>query len=250
MKRIQLSAFGILIVTTSLQAQEFTIRKVEFTPETIVLHYDLLDTAKGHTYTISVYSSTNNFNTALQKVKGDVGMEVRPGYNKKIAWSSKEELGSTFKGDVELEIRGRVYVPFIKFDGFQEEQVIKRGKVRTITWSGGTTRNLLNFNLYRKGKEEDEYIDVIPNIPNTGSYDMIIPKSVKPGKGYYFLINDSKNKDQAIRTQPFQVKRKVPLSLTLAPVIAVGAAGYLFLKPSSKTVELEGPPDVPGSSNE
>jgi hypothetical protein len=239
----------IMLLTRITFAQEFSIKKVELTPESIILHYDLLDTTRGHTYTISLYTSSNNYTTPLQKVKGDVGLEVRPGTNKKIAWSSKEELGSTFNGEVELEVRGRVYIPFIKFEGFQEDQIIKRGKPRTITWSGGTGRNLLNFNLYKKGNDgNDEFIDVIPNIPNTGSYEIELPTSVKTGKGYYFLISDSKNKDQAIRTQPFQVKPKIPFAVKVLPIVAAGAVVY-FLLPGSRTKDLDGPPEAPGEKN-
>ncbi|MEJ0058049.1 MAG: hypothetical protein WDN75_21790 [Bacteroidota bacterium] len=74
--------------------------------------------------------------------------------------------------------------------------------------------------LYRN----DEYVDVIPNVANSGSYDLIIPKSVKPGKGYYFIVSDSKNKDQVMKTNLFQVKRKIPLALQLLPIAAAGAA--------------------------
>ncbi|MEJ0058048.1 MAG: hypothetical protein WDN75_21785 [Bacteroidota bacterium] len=118
---------------------------MEITAESIILHYDLIDTIKARTYTINVYSSKDNYLAPLQKIKGDAGLEVRPGQNRKITWNSKEELGPAFKGDVELEIRGRVYIPFVKFEGFQDQQVIKRGKAKTITWSGGTRQNILNL---------------------------------------------------------------------------------------------------------
>ena len=165
------------VITLPAIAQEFTIKKIELTGESIILHYDLIDTIKARTYTINVYASKDSYLAPLQKIKGDAGLEVKPGQNKKIVWSSKEELGATFRGDIELEVRGKAYIPFVKFEGFQDEQVIKRGKAKTMTWSGGTRQNILNFSLY-KG---DEYIDVIPNVANSGSYDMIIPTSVKPG---------------------------------------------------------------------
>ena len=177
-----LAASMLLIVSLSVNAQEFSIKKIELTSESVILYYDLIDTVKNRTYTINVFTSRDSYLTPIQKVKGDAGLEVRPGANKKIVWSSKEELGPTFHGDIELEVRGRVYIPFVKFEGFQDGQVFKRGKAKTLTWAGGTRQNILNFTLY-KG---EEYIDVIPNVANSGSYDMILPTSVKPGSGYFF----------------------------------------------------------------
>jgi len=245
--RQRMKTFTVLILIGSsflVKAQEFSIKKVELTSEAVILHYDLIDTVRARTYTVNLYSSKDSYLAPLQKVKGDAGLEVRPGVNKKIVWNSKEELGTTFRGDIELEVRGRAYIPFIKFDGFQDEQVIKRGKPKTMIWSGGTRQNILNFSLY-KG---DEYIDVIPNVANSGNYDMIIPTSVKPGNGYYFLVSDSKNKDQVMKTNTFKVKRKVPLGLKALPLVAIGAA-IPFLGGSSGPGELDMPNDPPGSSN-
>jgi len=239
-----LSVAVMLSAPFMVSAQEFSIKKVELTSDAVILHYDLIDTVRARTYTINVYSSKDSYLAPLQKVKGDAGLEVRPGVNKKIVWSSKEELGATYRGDIELEVRGRAYIPFIKFDGFQDEQVIKRGKPKTMIWSGGTRQNILNFSLY-KG---EEYIDVIPNVANSGSYDMIIPTSVKPGSGYYFLVSDSKNKDQVMKTNTFKVKRKVPLGLKLLPLAAIGAAIPL-LGGSAAPNELDLPVDVPGAKN-
>lgn len=236
---------GSLIVSLA-QAQDFTINKVELTGESIILHYSLIDTTKSRTYSINVYTSRDNFIAPLQKVKGDVGLEVRPGQNKKIIWSSREELGATFQGDVEIEIRGRVYIPFIKFDGFQDGQVIKRGKPKSITWSGGTRQNILNFTLYKGEKN----IDVIPNVANSGSYDLTLPTSVKPGSGYYFIVSDSKNKDQMMKTNEFKVKRKVPLLLKLLPVAIIGVLIPTLSGGSDSGPEnLGDPPGAPDAKN-
>src|SRR6188768_255709 len=88
----------LLASAFAVRAQEFTIKKVEITGESVILHYDLIDTVKARTYSINLYSSKDSYLAALQKVKGDVGLEVRPGVNKKIIWNSKEELGPVFHG--------------------------------------------------------------------------------------------------------------------------------------------------------
>jgi len=242
-------AILLLISPLFANAQEFSIKKIELTSENVVIHYDLIDTIKSRTYSINIYSSKDSYLAPLQRIKGDAGLEVRPGANKRITWNSKEELGPAFRGEIELEVRGKAYIPFIKFDGFQDEQVIKRGKPKTMIWSGGTRQNILNFTLYKKDETEgDKYIDVIPNVANSGSYDMIIPTSVKPGKGYYFMVSDSKNKDQVMKTNTFTIKRKVPLGLKVLPIVAVGAVVY-FMSGSDSPSNLDGPPDVPSSNN-
>ena len=238
--QITVLCFLGLFMTIACQAQEFTIRKVELTGESIILHYDLIDTIRARTYTINVYSSKDNFLTPLQKIKGDAGLEVKPGANRKIIWGSREEFGTSFKGDVELEVRGRVYIPFVRFDGFQNEQIIRRGKPKTMTWSGGTRQNILNFSIY-KG---DDYVDVIPNVANSGSFEIVLPTSIKPGKGYYFLVSDSKNKDQVMKTPTFQVKRKIPLALKALPIVAIGAVAY-SLSSKKGAENIDGPPEVP-----
>jgi len=233
--------FAALISSMTVDAQEFAIKKVELTNSSIILHYDLIDTIKARTYSINVYSSKDNFLSPLQKLKGDAGLEVKPGMDRQIVWSSKEELGESFKGDIELEVRGRIYIPFVKFDGFQEEQVIRRGKPKTMVWSGGSRQNILNFAVYNKAGEN---VDVITNVANSGNYEMILPTTIKPGKGYYFLVSDSKNKDQVMKTPTFEVKRKVPLAVKIVPVVLIGGA-IAALLPKSGASNLDNPPDVP-----
>ena len=244
MKRLLLVLFLIGRFATSLLAQEFTIKSLETTSENLILYYDLIDTVKSRTYTVSVFSSKDNFLNPIQKVKGDVGLEVKPGGNRKIVWSSKEELGPAFRGELELEVRGRVYVPFVKFNDFQKGMVFKRGKATTLTWAGGNRQNILNFKLY----QGDDLITVIPNVANSGSFDMVIPGSVKPRDSYYFIIADSKNKDQMMITPEFEVKRKVPLLVKIIPMaIVAGAVVYFLPKPAPTAVE--NPADPPGTTN-
>ena len=233
------SILFILMALTG-SAQEFAITKVELTGESIILHYDLIDTVRSRTYSIHVFSSKDNFLSPLTKIKGDAGLEVRPGQNKKITWDSKQELGAGFHDDIELEIRGRVYIPFVRFNNFGDNIVIRRGKPTTLTWTGGTRQNILNFSIY-KG---DEFIAVIPNIANTGSYDIVLPTDIKPGSGYRFVVTDNKNKDQAMQTNTFEVRRKIPLLMKLVPVVLIGAAVPLLL-PKGGDDFLGEPPAVP-----
>jgi hypothetical protein len=224
--------------------QEFTINQLELTPAGVALHYDLLDTARNRFYTVQVFSSRDNFLNPLTKLKGDVGLEVRPGANRKIMWNPVEEFGPAYRGDVELEIRGKLYVPFVRFTNLEDYKNIKRAKPTTLTWTGGTRQNILNFNLY-KG---EELVTVISNVANSGSYDMVLPGSVKPGEGYYFIVVDSKNKDQMMKTSEFVVKRKVNLVTKIVAGLAF-AGGVYFLLPEPEPEPIDGPSGPPSSKN-
>ena len=235
--------FAALMLCASMAiAQEFAIKQVELGADGVAIYYDLNDTTKSRFYSIHVFTSRDNFLNPLLKVKGDAGLEVKAGLNRKIVWDTKE-YGPTFRGDVEIEIRGKVYVPFVRFSNAYKS--IKRGKSTPLTWTGGTRQNILNFSLYNSN---DELMTVIPNVANSGNYDMVIPKSVKPGSGYYFIVGDSKNKDQMMKTSVFAVKRKVKLVYKILPALLVGGAIYYFLPDSGPEV-LDGPGDPPVGKN-
>ncbi len=234
----------LCLLTTALitRAQEFNIKQVELSSEGVIIYYDLKDTTKNRLYAVNVFTSRDNFLNPLLKVKGDAGLEVRPGINKKIVWDTKE-FGPTFRGDVEIEVRGKVYVPFVRFNNLYKS--IKRAKATTLTWTGGTRQNILNFSLYNKN---DELVTVIPNVANSGSYEMVLPKSVKPGSDYYFIVVDSKNKDQMMKTSSFAVKRKVKLVFKIVPILVAGGLVY-YLLPDKGPDPLSNPVDPPGNSN-
>jgi hypothetical protein len=236
MKRLFYSAIMILNGHV-VSAQDFSIKRVELAGNDINLYYNLLDSVAHRTYTVTLFSSKDNFISPLEKVSGDVDLEVKPGANKKITWHAKEELGADFDGKVSLEIRGRLYIPFVRLDGAYE--VIKRLKDYEITWTGGTEQNILNFDLYRNGNKVTSF----PNIANVGHFTLKLPSDIKPGKGYTFKISDTKNKDQIVNTTPFRVKRKTPLLLKIIPIIAIGAIIPMLTKSSNSK---SGIPEAPG----
>ncbi|HZY80325.1 MAG TPA: Ser-Thr-rich GPI-anchored membrane family protein [Cyclobacteriaceae bacterium] len=237
MKKVLLLFFSVIVLGSSLSAQDFTIKKVEWLGDDINLYYDLKDSVAHRSYTVSLFSSKDNFISPLQKVSGDIDLEVKPGANKKITWRAKEELGADFEGKVALEVRGRIYIPFVRLDG--SYSTMKRLKDYEITWTGGTAQNILNFDLYR-GTEK---VTSFPNIANVGHFTLQLPSSVKPGKDYWFRISDSKNKDQIVNSSHFVVKRKVPLLVKLVPIAAVAAVVPLFINPAEAD---PGVPEAPG----
>ncbi|MCU0420770.1 MAG: GPI anchored serine-threonine rich family protein [Cyclobacteriaceae bacterium] len=217
MQKLLLTSLVVCASCNLLAAQEFTINRLELSEGKVVIHYDLRDTVAGRSYTINTYASLDNFVTPLQKITGDVGTEVKPGLGRKITWDAPAELGPSFVGKVSLEIRGRVFVPFIKLDRFEDYKTFKRGKPYTIAWNGGRSSTIMNWDLYRG----EEKVATFPNVANSGNYDLVVPTTVKPGT-YRLKIADSKNKDEVIYTNNFKVKRKFPLLAKVIPIIGLG----------------------------
>lgn len=84
----------------SLQAQDFTVKRVELAQGKVNIYYEIVDTL-ARSYTINVYASRDNFIAPLEKISGDAGLEVLAGKEKKIVWDAPAELG-TFDGKIAL----------------------------------------------------------------------------------------------------------------------------------------------------
>lgn len=223
----------LLALSSPAFAQDFIVKRLEAAQGKINIYFDLIDTL-ARAYTINVYSSRDNFIAPLQKITGDAGLEIKPGLNKKIVWDAPAELGPAFDGKVALEVRGRAYIPFVRFDRFEEYKALKRGKPYMINWTGGTPQNILHFELYKGDKKVGvNFTDVA----NTGKYKMTFPHSVKPGKDYTLKITDTKNKDEIVYTGKFAVKRKVPLLVKAIPLVGIGTLVYFLTGGSSDKPE-------------
>lgn len=221
MRNALLVVFLLLAVAAS--AQKASIKKVELAGEKIIVHYDLEDSNPGHEYQINLYASQSNFATALTKVRGDVGNEIKPGANKRIEWSIMEELGP-FKGKLSLEIRGRMFIPVARINSISEGDKFKRGKNHTVTWKAGNN-NAVNIELLKDGNVITSQL----NQPNNGTHSFFIPANAAVGKDYSLRITDTRDPQNNITSQPFAVTRKVPLLLKVVPLLAVGGVAAVIL---------------------
>lgn len=201
-----------------VHAQKLAISDVQLAQGNVIITYELNDENIDRRYALHLYTSNDNYIQPLQLVSGDIGIDIAVGGNKKIIWKAKEELGADFVGDLAIELKGSVYVPFIYLDGFDDYKILKRGKPYDITWTGGRGDNVLSFELYR----DDLKVKVFEERPNVGNSSIVITTDIKPGKNYRFKISDSRNKDEVIFTNYFRVKRKFPLALKLGLIAGVG----------------------------
>ena len=207
-----------LLCIYAAYGQKIAVKKIEMAGDKIIVHYDLDDGNPNNEYQISLYSSRNAYNAPLAKVSGDVGPEVKLGFNKKIIWNAKEELGP-YKGKLALEIRGKIYAPVARLNNITTKSKFKRGKSHSLTWRSGNS-NAIHIELLKGGQRVGGDL----NQPNNGSYSLFIPQHAAVGKDYTIRITDSRNPEEVVVSQPFSVTRKVPMLLKVVPVLAVGAA--------------------------
>ena len=239
MKRIIIS---LTIIITGLIAtgQELNVTNIEFLNNKVAITYNIADTLVGRNYTIRLYSSYDNYLTPLKDVSGDIGLEIKPGGDRTIIWDASKELGSSFNGNIALEVRARIYVPFINIDWFEDVKTLKQKHKYNITWTGGRPTNVLNFDLYRG----ETKITTFPNVANVGHYELILSQQVPPGKDYRFRISDTKNKDEVVYTHQFKINRRIPLAITAAVPSVLATAIYIYLSGLDKGPQEIGDPQV------
>ena len=141
-----------------VSAQTVNIKKVELSGEKVIIYFDLEDSNSSHEFSLNVFASRDNFTAPLGKVKGDIGQEIKPGANKKIEWSIIEEYGG-YKGNIALEIRGKVYVPFVKLQNFGDKKSFKRGKTYDLALKAGGT-NPIHVELYKGSQRSSGILGV------------------------------------------------------------------------------------------
>jgi hypothetical protein len=227
----------LLLSGDLLYAQKIVIKKMEMAGDKIIIIYDLEDSNPNNDYLISLFSSQNNFTTALLKVTGDSGPDIRPGSGKKIVWNAHEELGA-YKGKLSLEVRGKVYTPVARLNNIAMGDKFKRGKTHSITWKAGNT-DPVHIELLKGG----ERITGELNRPNNGSFSLYIPTHAAVGDDYIVRITDARNGEDFVVSQPFKVTRKIPLLYKILPVAVIGGVIVALGGGGSEDSPLPSPPE-------
>jgi|SRR5688572_27276779 len=219
----------ILVLFTAFSgfAQKLTMQRIEIVLDKLVVYYSLDDNNPNHQYQVDLYSSKDNFATPLTKVSGDVGSEVKPGADRRIEWNVIQEIGN-YSGDLSVEVRARVYVPFVKITGLKEGTVYKRGRSYPLLWTSGNMGGQVDVELY-KGQSR---VAGDRNVPNTGKYDYAIPGSVKPGKDYRLKFTNTRNRDEFVYSTVFRIVPRIPLVVKVGGALVV-LGGVAFLAGSS-----------------
>lgn len=238
MKVFQL--IGLLMLVPYLAFnQEVQITNIQMKGPDMIINYNLIDERIDRSYSMHLYTSLDNFIQPVEKVSGDVGVDISVGANKTIIWNVKDEL-ETFNDGIKVEIKGQVYVPFIELDGVEKGMILKRGNMTDIRWTGGRGDNILNVDLY----QGDKLVRGLGELPNTGNAMLKIPSNVPPGKNYRYKISDERNRDEVVFSPSFEVKRKFPLLIKAGSGITLGVFGYYLVKSLIPVNEpdIAGPP--------
>ena len=246
MKKYVLKTMGIILCLMAMgshhsSSQSINIDFIEFVSRNVVVHYNLDDgAASSRQFLVQLYSSQDNFTTPLTRVTGDFGSEVSAGFDKKIVWDITKELGS-FKGTISLELRGRVYVPFVKIKELDEGQVFKRGRNYPLNWTSGNLSGQINIELFNAAGER---IWGENNIANVGKFDWYVPGNIKKGNNYKLKFTNAKDRNDVVYSQAFTIKPKIPLLLKVAGV-AVLAAGVEFVLATKSATSATNPYAAP-----
>jgi hypothetical protein len=220
MKRSLSILLGLLSI--SAFAQTVTINKVELAGDKIIVHYNLENSNPASNFLLNLYESKDNFSTPLARVTGDVGSEVKPGGNKKIEWNIRQEYGN-YKGKLALELRGKVYVPFVKLQNYAVASSYKRGKGHAIVWLPGNN-DPINIELYKGNERIQGSMSQI----NNGSYVLNLSSSIKTGSDYHLKFSSTKSNDEVFTTNNFKITPKVPTLLKVLPVLVIGGAAAVL----------------------
>ncbi len=248
MRRLLFFMAAVAISTISA-AQQVSNVHAELSGSNVKITYDLLSDSPSSLFEVNLYSSVDNFSAPLKLVTGDVGKSIKPGKGHTILWKIQEELG-TYKGEITWEVRALLLGDYYTITNPTSYSKIKKGKTLMINWQGGNPAEKVEVQLLRSGFLVSKIND---NLPNQGSYNWLIPKTMKPSKDYHVKIINTSNTQFAGISKSFKIGGKFPVALVIIPSVAViGAVAYLatqkppvVIPPVENNTALPTPPVPP-----
>ncbi|MBL7834067.1 MAG: hypothetical protein JNK18_08935 [Cyclobacteriaceae bacterium] len=224
-----------LLLFGKVAGQNIEISGIALNNKQITVTYNLNDSVPSNSYIIRVYSSWDGFTQPLNAT-GDVGLDIKTGLHRSFVIPVPAD--SLLNKPLSLEIRGRLFIPFINTSAINQYKKFKRQVDYNLSWTGGSAQNILVFDLYDRNNRK---VHAFTNIGNAGHHTFRFPTHIRPGT-YYFRISDSKNEDEVVTTNPFIIKRKVPLWLKAIPVLGAGSLAIILL---SNSQSGQGSGDLP-----
>ena len=242
MRRIVLPCiFLLLSFSTIINSYGQSIQNVVATllGNDVRINYDLLATDDSQAYDITIYSSFNNFSSALRLVSGDIGPGVAPGQGKSIIWRASQEIVA-FDGDLVFEIRGSPSIAIgpekFRFTMPTVGSSFKVGKSMPVSWDGGDKNQNVGIELY---KSNSMVQGIATQRPNSGSFNWTVPKEMAKGTDYkvrLFNMNDPKG---AVFSTSFKIKGKMPVYVYFIPVAVAGGVVAALLAGGGSDPELD-----------
>lgn len=216
-----------LFIGTCFPAFSQTIENVrrEIKDGQVIIQYDLLGADTSQIFEVRLYSIIENYKQRLYRAEGDIGRDIRAGFNKRITWNNKEELTSYRMSDMDFELESSIIYSPIIFKSPVANATYKRGNPIKIDWIGGENFEKLKIELFQNNVK----IRTIDNITNRGSHVWKIPNKLSPGDGYQIKLTRESKSDEGKFSPKFSVTRRIPTYVKLIPAAAVGVAGLTYL---------------------
>jgi hypothetical protein len=185
-------------------------------------------------YTITLFSSANDFSSPLQYVTGDVGDDVIPGIGKTILWDARREF-SEYKGSIKLTIKYKIS-PVQVLTKIAEGTKYKKGKTYNIKWYEGPTTLTATVDLY----QNNEFIQQVTLNRSGIEWQWEVPKKLKAGKEYKFKTSIN---GKPAYSQEFIIRGKFYLVYIAVPLVATGIVVAIITSNSSTDDTISLPPE-------
>lgn len=224
MKHFFCFLFFLTLPFQQVPGQSITNVRAETSGDVINVYYDLLGTAEGQLYQVTLYSSHNDMAQPLAYVSGDTGPNVQAGAARKIEWQAKKEI-LRFTGQITFEVQASLVFSPIRIKSPALATSYKRGKSYSLGWEGGMAGENVRLELYQGTSKVND----IARVSNNGTYSWSIPAATKPGSNYKIKVSSVDKPDNTHLSESFTIKRKVSSVVKVLPVaVLAGAAVYLI----------------------
>jgi len=126
----------------------------------------------------------------------------------------------------------------LQLEAITEVKPLKRGKEYNIKWTGGAKSEVTKITLTNaKGVAQ-----TWSNLPNDGEEVISLSPKLRPGKGYNLSVSVDGEK---VYSQPLQVKRRVPLAITIATFVVVPSVIILLSQSEQSPEHIPDPVNDP-----
>jgi len=233
--------FVILLVFFSLPAQSQRIENVKISKNenNLTLEFDLISENENDIFEIGILKVIDNTPEIVQNVTGDVGLNVEKGFNKKAIIDLEKEFGGE-PLSVKFIISAIVSTPFVTII-LEEQEKIKRGKNRLITWEGGDGDEILAIELHQL----DSLIEHLSNSLNTGSFLWKPSSDLVLGKDYQLKIININNPMNYSLSEPFELTSKYPWPVKVGAILASAGIISIIGQITQGDSVIPDPPTIP-----
>ncbi|MDN5211425.1 Ser-Thr-rich GPI-anchored membrane family protein [Fulvivirgaceae bacterium BMA12] len=215
----------------------------EIIGDEVNIYFDLIANIEGQIFEVVLYcSDSSTYSQRLYFASGDVGKNVKPGKNKKVVWTNKEELTTYSLDQLTFEIKANIQSSSLYFIHPRDRNtVFKRGTTEKIEWLGGDINESLVIELYRFDVREK----VISNTSNKGNTPWNIPLNLRPGVDYQLKMSVANKPSEPVFSTKFQIRRRIPNALKFIPAGIIAGVVTFLIANKEPNNELPGPPGPP-----